>query len=327
MKTKILTLLKESESYISGQELCNSFGVSRTAVWKAINQLKEEGYNIEAVKNRGYRLVEYKDIYSYSGIKSALQTEFIGRELDFNELVDSTNNKAKLLCEKGAVHGTLVAAEVQSAGKGRRGRGWESPKGSGIWFSIILRPDFSPKSASMLTLVMGIAVASAVNELDESISCMIKWPNDIVLNNKKICGILTEMNAEMDYINYVIIGTGINVNTECMPNSIKASATSIKIELERDIERADLLNRVLQNFEKHYKLFLKHESMSGLLEQYNSLLINKDKEVRVLDPKGEYTGIARGINELGELLVERQDGRIVNVYAGEVSVRGLYGYT
>lgn len=327
MKTKILNLLKESDSYISGQELCNSFGVSRTAIWKAINQLKEEGYNIKAVKNRGYRLVEYTDIYSSSGIKSALQTEFIGIELDFNEIVDSTNNKAKLLCERGAVHGTLVAAEMQTAGKGRRGRGWESPKGTGIWFSVILRPGFNPKSASMLTLVMGTAVALAVNELDSNKGCMIKWPNDIVLNNKKICGILTEMNAEMDYINYVIIGAGINVNTERMPDSIIDTATSIKIELGIDIERANLLNKVLMHFENIYKQFLKNENMSDLIEQYNSLLINKDKVVKVLDPKGEYTGIARGINELGELLVEMPDGRIKNVYAGEVSVRGLYGYT
>lgn len=325
MKTKILTLLKESDSYLSGQELCNKFGVSRTAVWKAINQLKEEGYVIEAVQNKGYHLVDYPDLLTYSEIKSGLTTKWAGKELCYMDVVDSTNTMAKQLADKGAIHGTLVVANKQSQGKGRRGRTWESPPNTGIWMSLVLKPKMNPTDASMLTLVMALALVKACNEITKS-PCFIKWPNDIVLNSKKICGILTEMSAEMDYINHIVIGVGINANTDEFPEELKEKATSIKIENGENIKRAQLINRIMMHFEEEYRLFIDSKDLSMQIDNYNRLLVNKNKEVVVLEPSKEYNGIARGINARGELLVEEPEGEIKKVYAGEVSVRGVYGY-
>lgn len=325
MKTEILMLLRECGDYISGQELCSRFGVSRTAVWKVINQLKEEGYVIEAVQNKGYRLVENPDVLSLSELKSRIHNEWAGSELYFYEETGSTNIDAKRLAEEGAVHGTVVAADKQNAGRGRRGRSWESPAGKDIYFTLLLRPAFAPDKASGLTLVMALAVSRAIENIC-GLKADIKWPNDLVVNGKKVCGILTEMNVETDYIQYVVIGTGINVNLETIPEELRDRATSLLLEGGKPVARAELLQEVLQQFEKDYEKYLVNLSMEGMLSDYNSRLVNRDRQVRVLDPKGEYEGIARGINESGELLVEMADGRIEEVYAGEVSVRGLYGY-
>lgn len=325
MKTKILTLLKESDSYLSGQELCNKFGVSRTAVWKAINQLKEDGYIIEAVQNRGYHLVEYPDLITYSEIKSVLTTQWAGHQLYYFNTVDSTNTKAKQLADEGASHGTLVVSNMQTGGKGRRGRMWESPANTGIWMTLVLKPNMNPTNASMITLVMALAVTKACNEITNT-KCYIKWPNDIILKNKKICGILTEMSAEMDYINHIVVGVGINANIESFPEELKEKATSIRIENGEKIKRAQLINRIMLHFEEEYNLFIENNDLSMQLDLYNSLLVNRNKEVVVLEPAKDYSGIARGINCKGELLVEKEDGELVHVYAGEVSVRGLYGY-
>ena len=189
MKTEILKLLRESGNYISGQELCSKFGVSRTAVWKVINQLKEEGYGIEAVKNKGYRLQITPDVLSSSELKSRIQNEWAGRNIYYYEETGSTNIDAKRLGEEGAVHGTVVVADKQNAGRGRRGRAWESPAGKDIYFTILLRPEFPPDKVSGLTLVMALSVAEAVKGCCGQ-EAGIKWPNDVVLNGKKICGIL-----------------------------------------------------------------------------------------------------------------------------------------
>lgn len=198
MKTEILKLLRESGDYISGQELCSLFGVSRTAVWKVINQLKEEGYGIEAVQNKGYRLRLNPDVLSYSELKSRIRNNWAGGEIYYYEETGSTNIDAKRLGEEGAAHGTIVVADKQNAGRGRRGRAWQSPAGKDIYFTILLRPSFEPDKASGLTLVMALSVAQAV-ERKCNLKAGIKWPNDVVLNGKKICGILTEMNMETDY--------------------------------------------------------------------------------------------------------------------------------
>lgn len=325
MKTKILTLLKESDNHLSGQEICKQFGVSRTAVWKAINQLKDEGYVIEAVPNKGYFLKESPDILSYSEIKSVLTTRWAGQELSYFEKVDSTNTRAKLLADNKAIHGTLVVSNMQTTGKGRRGRMWESPANTGIFMTLILKPDLNPMRASMLTLVMALAVVKACNELMK-VSCSIKWPNDIVLNGKKICGILTEMSAELDYINHIVIGVGINANIDVFPLELKDKATSIKIETGEMMKRARLINHILLRFEEEYDIFMRNQSLKLQMEEYNRLLINCNKEVVIIEPSNDYTGIALGINEKGELLVEKEDGQVCAVYAGEVSVRGVYGY-
>ncbi len=325
MKTEILKLLRESGDYISGQELCSLFGVSRTAVWKVINQLKEEGYGIEAVQNKGYRLRLNPDVLSYSELKSRIRNNWAGSEIYYYEETGSTNIDAKRLGEEGAAHGTIVVADKQNAGRGRRGRTWQSPAGKDIYFTILLRPSFEPDKASGLTLVMALSVAQAV-ERKCSLKAGIKWPNDVVLNGKKICGILTEMNMETDYIQHVVIGVGINVNLDEMPEEISQTATSILRESGEKTARAELLQEVLARFEENYGMYEKESDLSYMLEEYNSYLVNVGKQVKVLDPKGEFEGIARGINASGELLIETPDGKVAEIYAGEVSVRGMYGY-
>ena len=207
MKAEILKILKKEKDYVSGQELCESLGVSRTAVWKAIRQLEEQGYVIEAVRNKGYRLVEEADVLTVAELHSVLDTKWLGKELEYYYETDSTNNRARDAAEKGASHGFLAVADCQTAGKGRRGRVWNSPHGTDIYMSFVLRPTFTPSQASMLTLVAGMAVVKGVQKAT-GLSAMIKWPNDAVVNGKKICGILTEMSTEEDAIRYVVPGIG-----------------------------------------------------------------------------------------------------------------------
>ncbi len=330
-KSDILTLLRNSKDYVSGQQLCDQFGVSRTAVWKVINQLKEEGYEIESVPRKGYRLVETpKDILSKSEIASRLHTKWAGRKLYYLESTGSTNTDAKRLAEEGEPHGTTIVANMQTAGRGRRGRTWQSPAGANTYFTILLKPDFSPDKASMLTLVMALSVAEAIEEIT-GLKADIKWPNDIVVHKKKVVGMLTEMSTtpEMDEIQYVVIGVGTNVNydsPEDFPEELRPTATSLRMEAGHLINRAALTERVLARFEVNYEKFEETLDLSGLMDSYEKRLINVGAQVRVLDPAGEYTGISRGINAVGELLVEKENGETINVYAGEVSVRGLYGY-
>ena len=327
-KAELLSLLRESEDYISGQELCERFQVSRTAVWKVINQLKEDGYEIEAVKNRGYHLVLSPDALSKAEIESRLSSKWAGRNLYVYEETDSTNLRIKQLAEEGAPHGTLAVANKQTAGRGRRGRSWESPSGTSIYMSILLKPEFAPQKASMVTIVMAMAIAKAIEKVS-GLEAKIKWPNDIVVNGKKVCGILTEMNAELDYIRYVVIGIGINVNNRSMSDfeeSIQQNGSSLYIESGKEINRAVLVAAAMDAFEKYYSTFEQMGNLSGLLEEYNNCLISMGKEVKVLDPKGEFTGISEGINAEGELIVKLPEGNVTTIYAGEVSVRGLYGY-
>lgn len=325
MKAEILTLLRNSREYVSGQDLCARFGVSRTAVWKAINQLKEEGYEIEALQNKGYILRSYPDILSKNEIASRLGTKWVGKTLYYYEDTDSTNADAMRLGEEGAEHGTLVVANHQNKGRGRRGRVWQSPVGTTISMSFLVKPEIAPGKASMLTLVMALAVAKGIEEACD-LSTAIKWPNDILVNGKKVCGILTEMKAEMDYIHGVIIGVGINVNVESFPEDLQSMATSLILEKGRKVSRAEVIERVAENFEEYYEKFMETEDLSLLRDLYEERLISKGKAVKVLDPQGEYTGISKGITDTGELVVETQDGKEQQVYAGEVSVRGIYGY-
>lgn len=330
MKTEILALLRERGDYVSGQEICERFGVSRTAVWKAIELLKKEGYSIEAVRNRGYRLLNTDDVYNENELSQRIRTKWAGRPVRFFESIGSTNIQAKLEAENGAAHGTLIVADMQTAGRGRRGREWNSPSGANLYFTLILKPEFLPDKASMLTLVMAYAVGRGIERtLGQTVSVAtpgIKWPNDIVINGKKVCGILTEMSAERDYIQYVVIGCGINVSKQGFPPEIAEKATFIEAECGRKISRSLLLADIMEAFEEEYGEFLATESLKGLKEKYNAMLVNCGREVCVLDPQGEYRGTARGINDTGELLVELPDKRLQEVYAGEVSVRGIYGY-
>lgn len=325
MKSEILRLLKENATYISGQQLCDHFQVSRTAVWKVIEQLKKEGYQIEAVRNKGYRLVDSPDVMSKAEIESLMKTRWAGKKVVYYDETDSTNNRAKDAGEKGGEHGTLFVADRQVAGKGRRGRSWDSPAGTSIYMTILLHPDMLPSKAPRLTLLMALAVAEGIQKVT-GLETQIKWPNDIVIHGRKVCGILTEMSAEIDYINYVVIGVGINVNQETFPEEIQERAVSLKAETGTSVKRSELIAAAMESFEKYYEIFLKTGDLSEVREQYNSLLVNINKEVKVLEPGNEYEAYALGINETGELIVRLPGGQKKEVYAGEVSVRGVYGY-
>lgn len=325
MKAEILALLRESDKFVSGQELCNRFGVSRTAVWKVINQLKKEGYRIEAVQNKGYHMVSSPDLLSKYELESRLATQWLGKEIVYKEVTTSTNADVRKMAEDGAENGLLVVADGQTLGKGRRGRMWESPKGTNLYFSMLLKPDFSPDKASMVTLVAAYSVTKVIRE-NTGLDAKIKWPNDIVVNKKKVCGILTEMSMERDYIHHIVVGIGINVNEEEFPTEIADMATSLKKEFGSVISRANLLCDILLQFEKDYLTFLTAENLAPLADEYNKLLVNKGALVKVLDPKGEFFGIAGGITDEGMLIVFKENGQIEKVYAGEVSVRGMYGY-
>lgn len=248
-----------------------------------------------------------------------------GAHLLYFDVIGSTNVEAKKQAENGAPEGLLVVADKQEAGRGRRGRSWTSPAGANIFMTLLLRPRFVPEKASMVTLVMAVSVAQGITDIS-GLPAKIKWPNDIVINRKKSVGILTELTMETDYIQHLVCGVGINVNQTSFPEEIRETATSLYLEGGRKINRAGLITCIMEHFEKNYEAFCRTEDMSGLLEIYNNLLVNKEAKVRVLDPKGEYDGLSHGINELGELIVEKEDGSVENVYAGEVSVRGIYGY-
>lgn len=325
MKAEILALLRENDKFVSGQELCNRFGVSRTAVWKVINQLKKEGYRIEAVQNKGYHMVSSPDLLSKYELESRMATAWLGKEIVYKETTGSTNADVRRMAEDGAENGLLVVADAQTSGKGRRGRQWESEKGTNLYFSMLLKPDIAPDKASMITLVAAYSVAKMIAK-NTGLDAKIKWPNDIVVGKKKVCGILTEMNMERDYIHHIVVGIGINVNEEEFPDEIRDMATSLKKEVGRIVSRANLLCDMLLQFEKDYSAFLAAEDLKPFIDDYNKMLVNKGALVKVLDPKGEFSGIAGGINEEGMLIVFKENGQIEKVYAGEVSVRGMYGY-
>ena len=325
MKEEILRLLRSADGYISGQELCNRFGVSRTAVWKAINQLKEAGYEIEAQQNKGYKLMAAPDLMTEAEIKSLMHTEWVAKEVLYFDTIDSTNTKAQELAEKGYPSGTLVVADKQESGKGRRGRSWVSPSGTGIFMTLMIKPDINPNNASMLTLVAALAVAKAITSVTGE-EALIKWPNDIVINGKKVCGILTEMNAQFDYINHIVVGIGINVHNESFPKEISQMASSLMIEAGgKRFHRAQIIADTMSYFEQYYDTFLETQDLSALVREYDELLVNRNKSVRVLDPKEPFDGKAMGITPKGELIVDTWESRKL-VSSGEVSVRGIYGY-
>ena len=325
MKNKILEKLQNSDGYVSGQELCELLGVSRTAVWKNIQALKNEGYVIEGVNNKGYRLVSEPDVMSEEKISKYLETRTFARKLYYYDETDSTNTRAKIVGETDCVHGALFVANEQTAGKGRRGHSWNSDKGTTISMSYLLKPDIDISCVSRITLVSAVALARAFSKVD-GVKPQIKWPNDIVLNRKKVCGILTEMNMEIDSIAYVVVGVGINVNRMEFREDIAETATSLKKESGHSIERAELLSEILSAFFRDYKLFLEKQDLSPFLESYNQKLVNVGREVKIIKKGEEIIRTAIGINDRGELIVQDAEGNTEHIFSGEVSVRGIYGY-
>ena len=325
MNEEMLKMLRETDGYISGQELCNKFGVSRTAIWKVMKQLKEAGYNIEAQQNKGYHIVSAPDVMDAAELKSIWKPKWVGCEILYFDSIDSTNTKAQELAEKGYPSGTLVVADKQIAGKGRRGRNWESPSGCGIFMTLMLKPDINPNNASMLTLVSALAVAKALADITGK-DAKIKWPNDIVIDGRKVCGILTEMSAQFDYINNIVIGIGINVNNSSFPEEISATASSLRLlSGGKKYRRAEIIEKIMEYFEKYYSIFLETEDLSALVNEYDAMLVNMKRQVKVLDPKEPFEGTAMGITKTGELIVDTWESRKL-VSSGEVSVRGIYGY-
>lgn len=254
-----------------------------------------------------------------------IRTRWMGRELYLLDEVDSTNTRAKAEAAKGAVEGLVVLSDCQTNGRGRRGRVWESPAGKNIYLTVLLKPEVDPETAPMLTLLAACGVARAVSAPGEK-KPQIKWPNDLVMGGKKICGILTEMGIKEGKPSYVVVGIGINCNLTTFPEDIASKATSLKLEYGHEVSREEIAARFLNEFENLYEEFIKHKSLEFIQDEYERMLVNEGQKVCVLEPGREWTGVAAGITKMGELIVKKDSGEICKVSSGEVSVRGVYGY-
>lgn len=256
-------------------------------------------------------------------LEQYLKTSWLGKNIVYEEVMESTNTYAKMLGEENVMNDAVVIAKRQTAGRGRRGRNWISPEGN-CYISLLLKPSIKTEHASRLTLVTAIALAETIKNV-YGLETQIKWPNDVVIAGKKICGILTESSTDVNDLKYVVIGIGINANQSKFDQEIEAMATSLSLQLGRDVDCEQLIAEFLYRFEVYYSKFLETEDLSMLLSEYNALLVNKDREVRIID-EIERVGIALGVNAAGELLVRNPAGEVDNIISGEVSVRGLYGY-
>ncbi|SFC57105.1 biotin--[acetyl-CoA-carboxylase] ligase [Clostridium uliginosum] len=320
MELKILNKLKNSSGYISGELLSSHLNISRSAIWKHIKSLKDKGYIIEGVSKKGYKLISSPDLLNPVEIIPLLKTTEIGKDIKyFNELT-STNDKAKELGKSDVQSGTLVIAEKQTLGKGRFDRQWISPNG-GIWFTLILRPDIPPTEASKITQIAAASIYKALLELDIKVN--IKWPNDIFLNGKKICGILTEMKCDMDRIHYLIVGVGINANIESndIPNELKEIATSLKIELKQNFKRTEILANFLNHFEQLYNKFILNIDISEVISicRANSNIINNKAKLVTYNKEEIVTCVS--LTDNGELVVKDADGKEKIITSGEISFR------
>ncbi|MCI1945657.1 biotin--[acetyl-CoA-carboxylase] ligase [Clostridium luticellarii] len=327
MKYEVLNLLKKNtETFLSGQLISEKLGVSRTSIWKYIKSLKEEGYKIDSSSKKGYRLTGLPDILTYEELKEYVNTKYIGKNIIHFESIDSTNDRAKKLSEQGAEHGTVVISEEQAGGKGRLGRIWCSPKYKGISMTIILRPNIDPMEASQITQ---IAAASMINSLKEfNIDAKVKWPNDIIINGKKVCGILTEMSGELNKVNYVIVGIGINANMDKYDFSkdLLDKATSIKIETKSNINRKALVGALLNEFEILYTEFQEKGKINLSVEicKNNSAVIGKN--IKIIKNTQESCAKAVDLDGKGRLIVKHKDGSLEKLISGEISIRGLDSY-
>ena len=322
MQKKILDILLNADDFISGQEISEKLGVSRQAVWKSINALKEKGYEIQSVTNRGYRLVSSPNYLNESSLKSLLHNKIIGKNLIVLDSVNSTNDYLKKLGNEGCENGTVVAAREQTRGKGRLGRTWQSKKDDGIAFSVLLRPNVAPSEVSAITPLAGLAVCKAIREYTK-LDCVIKWPNDIIIGRKKLVGILTEMSAELDAVEYVITGIGINVDHTSFPEEIAFKATSLLLETGRHIDKNEFLACVLEHLENE---FVKNnlELTPTALSEYTDLCATVGRSVTFQRGTRRISGMAVGVSEHGELKVMMSDGTISLVNSGEVTVQGIY---
>lgn len=315
-------MLKSNDGhFVSGQELGNKFKISRTAIWKSIQRLRAKGYKIRAGKKKGYRLINVPDFLLPTEIQEGLKTKFIGKNIHYFKQIDSTNEQAKKFASRGAAEGTLLIAEKQTRGKGRLGRRWVSPPG-GIWMSVILKPNFSPQEAPVVTMVATVAVAEAIKEVT-GVEAKIKWPNDVVIEiNKnriirKVCGILTEMGAEVDRINYLVVGIGINVNNR-LPKELSHTACSLN-ELAGKVSRTLLTRRVLQKVEYYYSLMLE-KGADVIIKECRRLSTILGRMIKVTTAEEVIAGKAIDIDNKGSLILQLKNKTKKEIFAGEITL-------
>ncbi|MCL0069919.1 biotin--[acetyl-CoA-carboxylase] ligase [Dehalococcoidia bacterium] len=316
MKETILHTLRHG-GRISGEELGQALGISRTAVWKHITALRREGYRIESSPGKGYSLVSTPDSLLPEEIKAGLRTNLLGQQIAYHRELTSTQDAAKALAAQEANEGTIVVAETQAAGRGRIGRGWASPPG-GVYLSIILRPAIKPSEALRFPLIAGVAVAQAIEQLT-GLKPRLKWPNDVILEGRKAGGILSEMSAEMDRINYIVIGMGINVNTERahFPEEIAGIATSLREECGKEVSRVQLVQEILAQLESLYEDF-QISGFEPIRERWKALSNTIGARVSVRGEREQVEGAAIDIDEDGALILRKANGALERVIAGDV---------
>lgn len=310
-------LVKNAMVVLPGPKIASEIGVTRLQVWRWVEDLRALGLEIRGVPAEGYQLMSIPDILAPSLLRQELGDNPIGRRIVHYFQTDSTNSEAMKLAAEGADHGTVVVAEEQSAGRGRLGRTWFSEKSSGIYTSIILRPPLAPAAAPVLTLMAGLAAQKAISSVT-GLEVDIRWPNDLLVNGKKVCGILTEMNAEVDRLHFVVLGIGINVNHSLMPPELEDIASSLRIEARRVISRVHVLAAVLRELERHYQLLLKSGS-AAISERWEAAsTFAHGRRVNVVTAAGKVPATTVGVDPSGALRVEYDDGRRESLIAGEV---------
>lgn len=314
----LLMLIKNKGKYISGEKVSEQLGVTRAAIWKRINKLKGLGYLIESTPRLGHKLVKSPDKLFPEEVWAKSKLSFLGKRIYYYSSTSSTNAIAKTKA-KSVPHGTLIIAEKQEQGRGRLGRSWVSPEGVGIWLTLIIKPSIAPYDAPKLTLLTAVAVAKAIKKVT-GLEPQIKWPNDILIKGKKVCGILTELSAEIDIVDYVIIGIGINVNNSDFPVDIVPTATSLYLEKGERVNRLKLLIEVLSIFEENYFL-AKKSGFEPILTLWKRYCCNIGKPVKIIRKDKSFNGIAVDIDKDGALFVQKDDGSIIKVFSGDVSLR------
>lgn len=319
---KLLELLTNTNDYISGQSLAEQLGISRQAVWKCVTALRDEGYEIDSVTRRGYKLVAMPRFLNEYALRSKLHTQVIGKNLIVLDEVGSTNDYLKVLGAQNCEHGTVVAARLQTAGKGRLGRSWLDKRDSSVPFSFLLRPRMAPSEVGAVTPLTGLSVCKALRNFT-GLDCKIKWPNDIIVGKKKLVGILTEMSAEFDAVEYLITGVGVNVEQTVFPDAIAFKATSLLLETGRHYDKNELLAHILAQLEEDLS-GNRYLLSAAALEEYTDLCATVGRSVTFTRGTRRVNGMAVGVNQNGELRVMLSDGTVCGVNAGEVTIQGIY---
>jgi len=313
----IYLLVKNATVVVPGPKIASEIGVTRSTVWMYIEKLRALGVEIKGLTASGYQLQKLPDILAPSLVRPELGENQIGHRIVHYFRTDSTNDVALNLAAQGEPHGTVILAEEQTAGRGRLGRSWYSEKSSGIYASIILRPPLAPAAAPVLTLLAGVATQQAVSAVT-GLPVDIRWPNDLLLNGKKVCGILTEMSAELDRLHAVVLGIGLNVNHREMPPELKEIATSLRMEGRKPYSRAQILVALLKELERKYRLLLEEGSVAITRAWAAASTYAQGKRIRVVSGGGAFLATTAGLEPSGALRVRREDGREELLVAGEI---------